>query len=76
MEDSAPTVCAPGFVPQLNLSYAVGANTGESPTGMNATLGTLENGRLVSAVYCPFLQAAVQAQLPGFPDFECGASPW
>ena len=38
--------------------------------GMNYTLGALENRELISAVYCPFLQAAVQAQLPGFPDFK------
>ena len=124
-----------GFVPQLNLSYALGANTGgnprrnsrpssahgaplgprarferwivlpccpkgrsshgraasahephvrpahysrpgENPMGMNYTLGALENRELISAVYCPFLQAAVQAQLPGFPDFECGPTLW
>ena len=65
-----------GFVPQLNLSYALGANTGENPMGMNFTLGALENRELISAVYRPFLQAAVQAQLPGFPDFECGPTLW
>ena len=60
-----------GFVKGLNLSFAIGSNTGENPMGMNYTLGTMENGQFISSVFCPFLQSAFQAQVPGFPDFEC-----
>lgn len=62
-----------GFIKDINVSYALGANSGESPMGMNYSMGTLQNSALMSSAYCPFLQAAVQAQLPGFPDFECSS---
>jgi len=61
-----------GFVQQLNLSYALGSNTGESPMGMNYTMGALENSQMIRSLYCPFIQVALQAQLPGFPELECG----
>ena len=60
-----------GFVPALNLSYALGSNTGEETIGMNFTLGAMDNAQLIRSASCPFIEAAVKAQLPGFPDFKC-----
>ena len=59
------------FVPALNLSYALGSNTGEETIGMNFTLGAMDNAQLIRSASCPFSEAAVKAQLPGFPDFKC-----
>ncbi len=60
-----------GFIKELNVSFALGSNTGEQTMGMNYSLGTLENDKFTGSLYCPLLQAAVQAELPGFPDFAC-----
>ena len=45
----------------------------EPPTlsALKEELGTLENDKFTGSLYCPLLQAAVQAELPGFPDFAC-----
>ena len=38
-----------GFIKDINLSYALGANSGESPMGMNYSMGTLQNSALMSS---------------------------
>lgn len=61
-----------GFLPELNISYSVAYNVGESPIGMNATMGLYENFGMASQTFlCQVLDAAIHAQLPDYPQFEC-----
>lgn len=63
-----PTI---GILTELNVSVAIGYNTGESPMGMNFTLGRLENRGLTQAIQCPFFDTVVHHALPGLPAFRC-----
>ena len=61
-------------VPELNLSYALATNSGEGSSGMNTSMGTLENSNVIGAIYCPLLDAVVHAQLPEYPAFNCNTA--
>ena len=61
-----------GHMVGLNASYAVASNTGESPIGMNSTMGVTENGGLLGAGYCNLIESIVRKQLPAYPPIECG----
>jgi len=60
-----------GYLPDLNMSFAMATNVGEEPMGMNMSMGRMENMRMTSVVPCPVLQAIIQIDQPGFPDFIC-----
>ena len=59
------------FVTELNISYAVAVNAGESPMGMNSSLSLFENFRVLDQLYCRFIDIIVHAQLPSYPPLEC-----
>jgi len=62
-----------GFLPALNLSYAVAVNVGESTMGMNTSMGLLENVGFLESVYCELFDSIVHEQMPSYPAFECSA---
>ena len=63
-----------GLLTDLNISYSLASNTGETAMGMNTSLGVQENRNLMSVV-CALIDAAVHAQLPSYPAFECAPKP-
>ena len=59
-----------GHVPALNISFAVGANSGEGfPPGLNTSLLRSQNRAAYGAAMCAVMNATVQALLPGYPPF-------
>ena len=59
-------------VPALNLSFALAINTGEGATGMNTTLGVVENAGALDVVACAVSDAFLQHVLgPAFPRLCC-----
>jgi len=60
-----------GYMPSLNLSFAIAINVGEVPIGMNSTLSTMTNYRGVLSFQCALLDAVIHEQLPRYPKFQC-----
>ena len=60
-----------GRMLELNVSYALALNTGESPMGMNTSLGVQENANFLQSAYCEAVSAIVHAQIPTYPAFRC-----
>lgn len=65
-----------GWMPDLNVSFALGCNTGEGfPPGANTTMKVSDNNGAYDVAMCRMVQAVVQQVYPGYPLFRTGPVP-
>ena len=60
-----------GYSPELQIAFAMAFNTGEQISGLNTTMGLVENLNLQKVTPCLALEALVRMAYPTYPAFQC-----